>query len=320
MSEELGVTLDVVVPASLAGQRVDRAVALLTDSSRREAHDAIAAGAVSIDGVVVAKAATTLAEGQRLEATLAAAPDDAVAPDGDVVIHVVVEDYDFVVVDKEPDQVVHPGSGRRDATVVAGLLARYPQLVELAATGECEPARPGVVHRLDRGTSGLVVVALTSAGYASLSAQASAHSMERTYLALVEGDLADERGLIDAPIGRSARTPTLMAVRAGGRPARTRYEVVARLDAPRATLVRATLETGRTHQIRVHFATIGHPVVNDARYGHRRDRRLGEDRFFLHASSLAFAHPRTGASVRVTSPLPADLAALVPGVGGLSES
>jgi 23S rRNA pseudouridine1911/1915/1917 synthase len=143
---------------------------------------------------------------------------------------------------------------------------------------------------------------------------------QREYLGMVEGLVEEERGVVDAPIGRSTRTPTMQAVRADGRPARTAYEVVARLAPPGArTLLRLRLETGRTHQIRVHLATIGHPVVNDLRYGHRREPRLGEERVFLHSRSLTFAHPRTGERVVATSPLPADLAALVP-PGLLDES
>ena len=132
--------------------------------------------------------------------------------------------------------------------------------------------------------------------------------MERTYYGMVEGHVAEERGVVDAPIGRSTRTPTVMAVRADGRPARTGYEVMARIDKPHAmTLLRLQLDTGRTHQIRVHLATIGHPVVNDPRYGHRREKRLAEDRFFLHSTTLAFAHPRTDEWLTTSVPLPEDL-------------
>jgi 23S rRNA pseudouridine1911/1915/1917 synthase len=136
--------------------------------------------------------------------------------------------------------------------------------------------------------------------------------MERTYLGMVEGHVTEERGVVDAPIGRSTRTPTLMAVRSDGRPARTGYDVIARLEKPSATLLRLSLDTGRTHQIRVHMATIGHPIVNDPRYGHRRDKRLPEDRFFLHSQTLSFAHPRTGELVTTSVALPDDIAALVP--------
>jgi 23S rRNA pseudouridine1911/1915/1917 synthase len=158
-----------------------------------------------------------------------------------------------------------------------------------------------------------LVVAKTPEGFVNLSAQLAERLMERTYLGMVEGHVVEERGVVDAPIGRSTRTPTLMAVRADGREARTSYEVLARIDKPQPmTLLRLVLDTGRTHQIRVHLATIGHPVVNDPRYGHRREKRLAEDRFFLHSMTLAFAHPRTDEWLTTSVVLPDDLRVLVP--------
>ena len=224
-----------------------------------------------------------------------------------------IEERDFVVVDKDAGVVVHPGAGQMTGTLIAGLVARYPEIAELATRGLCPPERPGVVHRLDKGTSGLLVVARTETGLASLSAQLGARQMQREYLGLVEGHVADERGVVDAPIGRSTSHPTLMSVRRDGREARTHYLVRARFDQPSATtFMELHLETGRTHQIRVHMAAIGHPIVNDQRYGHRRDRRLDAERFFLHSASLSFAHPVTGELVSAASELPADLAALIP--------
>src|SRR5439155_23772111 len=166
------------------------------------------------------------------------------------------------VVDKPPDLVVHPGAGNAAGTMVAGLLARFP---ELAGVGEAD--RPGVVHRLDKGTSGLLVVARTPAAYESLVGQLSSRSVERRYRTLVWGWPEPTTGLVDAPIGRSRRDPTRMAVAAGGREARTGYETERRYHEPvEAALLECRLETGRTHQIRVHLAAIGHPVVGDARY------------------------------------------------------
>jgi len=307
-----GEVLDVVVPSGLAGVRVDRALSMLTGLARAQTHEVLLAGAVTLDGRAVTKPAHLVREGQRLTAVLPAVPDLEVRADPGVNVAVVLEDHDFVVVDKAPGVVIHPGAGQRDATLVAGLLARYPEIAEIARGGRGDPWRPGVVHRLDKGTSGLLVVARTPEGYDALSAQMAERRVARTYLALVEGHVAEERGVVDAPIGRSPATPTLMAVRADGRPARTGYEVLARVGPPALSLLRLTLETGRTHQIRVHLAAIGHPVVNDPRYGHRREERLASERVFLHAAALGFAHPRTGERVEVTSPLPADLAALVP--------
>jgi len=266
-----------------------------------------------IDDKVVVKASMNVETGQHLVAVLPLADSGDVAPDPTVEVDIVVDDEDFCVVNKAPGQVVHPGAGQRTGTLVAGLLARYPQMADLVATGLCEPLRPGIVHRLDKGTSGVMVVAKTPEGFISLSTQLSERLIERTYLGMVEGHVAEERGVVDAPIGRSMRTPTMMAVRADGRPARTGYEVLARIDKPNAmTLLRLGLDTGRTHQIRVHMAKIGHPIVNDARYGHRRERRLDEDRFFLHSTTLSFTHPRTDELVVTHVALPDDLRVLVP--------
>ncbi len=175
--------------------------------------------------------------------------------------------------------------------------------------GVCPPDRPGIVHRLDKGTSGLLAVARTEEAYRALVDQLATRTMERRYLALVAGDVADDRGEVEAPIGRSTRTPTKMAVTASGKPARTAYTVVERRSGERpTTLLELALQSGRTHQIRVHMAAIGHPVVGDARYG-VPDKRLGSGRFFLHAFKLAFAHPVTGERIEFTSPLPEDLQA-----------
>ncbi len=308
-----GEVLDLLVPSSLAGIRVDRVLSMLTGLSRSEAHDVLTSGAVSVNQRVTVKPSTPLEEGQHLVAVLPAPVSDEVQPDASVIVDVVLDDPEFAVVNKAPGQVVHPGAGQREGTLVSGLLARYPEMALLSAEGLCEPSRPGIVHRLDKGTSGLLVVAKTPEAFVSLSDQLAARLMERTYLGLVHGHVSEERGIVDAPIGRSTRTPTLMAVRSDGRPARTGYEVVARFDRPlKSTLLRLRLETGRTHQIRVHLATIGHPVVNDLRYGQRRDTRLDQERFFLHSTSLAFRHPRTDEQISTRAPLPPDLAALVP--------
>ncbi len=306
-----GDVLDLTVPATLAGLRVDRVVAMLTGRSRRDVAAVFARDAVTLDERVVSRPSLVVGAGQHLVAQLGSSEGPDVTADPSVAVEVVYEDEDLVVVNKAAGQVVHPGSGHGDATLVAGLLARYPALAQLARDGICEVQRPGIVHRLDKGTSGLLVVALTETAFRDLVAQMAQRQVARTYIALAEGHLADEAGVIDAPIGRSARTPTLMTVRADGRPARTHYEVLERVSRPHAaTLLRLRLDTGRTHQIRVHLAAIGHPVVNDTRYGHRRDQRLAPERLFLHASQLVFTHPRTGDVVTVQADLPDDLRAV----------
>ena len=312
-----GDVLDLIVPGTLVAIRVDRVIAMLTGLSRSEATTLVNEGSVSVDDKVVRKGSVVLEEGQHLVAVLPAPDTGVVEPDASVMVDVVLDDEDFAVVNKAAGQVVHPGAGQRTGTLVAGLLARYPQLRDLSDEGLSDPFRPGIVHRLDKGTSGVLVVAKTPEGLVSLRDQLATRSMERTYLGLVEGHVPEERGVVDAPIGRSARNPTLMAVRGDGRPARTGYEVLVRLEKPHAvTLLRLSLDTGRTHQIRVHMSTIGHPVVNDPRYGHRRDRRLDDERFWLHSRTLAFEHPRTGERVVAGASLPVDLASLVPGWEG----
>ena len=303
--------LNVVVPDGLDGVRCDRALAMLTGRPRALIAVVIATGAVSVDGAALKKASTPLVSGQRLVATLPDIDDGWVEPDGSVSVDVVAESTDFIVVNKAPGQVVHPGAGQRSGTLVAGLLARYPELDELRQRGFGDPSRPGVVHRLDKGTSGLLVIARSPLGYERLHEQLAERAIERIYIGLVEGHVTESRGVVDAPIGRSTRTPTMMAVRADGRWARTAYEVLSRLESPRTTVLQLKLETGRTHQIRVHLASIGHPVVNDNRYGHRREPRLDAERVFLHATRLGFHDPATGEWTSFEVALPEDLAVLI---------
>ena len=289
------------VPAALGGLRVDRAVALLTGWSRAEVQALVEAGAVLVDGRPVAKS-RRLEPGEVVELLAGPQPDAPPGADPAVVLDVRHEDPDLVVVSKPAGLVVHPGAGHPGGTLVNGLLARFP---ELATVGD--PARPGIVHRLDRDTSGLLLVARSGRAYDALVEMLAAHDVRREYSALVWGHLEARRGVIDAPIGRSVRRPTRMAVRDSGRPARTVYEVRQELAEPAVTLLDCRLETGRTHQIRVHLQAIGHPVVGDAAYGGGRDQ-LRLSRPFLHAGGLELAHPVTGRPLRFEDPLPAELA------------
>lgn len=294
----------VVVPASLDGERVDRAVALLTGWSRNDVQRLVDAGDVLVGGRPVGKS-RRLRTGEVVEVLAAPPPDAPPAADPGVVPVVRFEDADVVVIAKPTGLVVHPGAGHEGGTLVNGLLARYP---EIASVGD--PFRPGIVHRLDRDTSGLLVVARSARAYASLVRQLSQRSVERRYLALVWGRLASPRGLVDAPIGRSESRRTRMAVRDAGKEARTEYEVRAVFDDPVCSLLECRLQTGRTHQIRVHLAAIGHPVVGDATYGGARDP-IPCPRPFLHAATLAFDHPVTGERLRFEEPLPDDLRAVL---------
>jgi 23S rRNA pseudouridine1911/1915/1917 synthase len=304
-----GETISTEVPALLAGVRVDRGVAMVADVSRGAATQLIAQGRVLVDGSAVSVGREVLREGATLSIRLPASREEGVTPEPGVRFEVAYADDAVVVVDKPAGLVVHPGAGHDEGTLVGGLLARFPDLEQLVVAGVCPPDRPGIVHRLDKGTSGLLAVARTEEAYRTLVDQLATRTMERRYLALVAGDVVDDRGEVEAPIGRSMRTPTKMAVTAAGKPARTGYTVLERRPGERpTTLLELALQSGRTHQIRVHMAAIGHPVVGDARYG-EPDKRLGSGRFFLHAFKLAFTHPVTGARAEFTSPLPEDLQA-----------
>ncbi|MEZ5142028.1 MAG: RluA family pseudouridine synthase [Acidimicrobiales bacterium] len=297
-----------VVPAALDGERLDRVVALVTGCSRSEAAVLVADGCVRLDGETVTTRSRRVTEGDEVavvwEGTSGLAPPE---PDPTVAVPVVHEDEAVIVVDKPAGLVVHPGAGHRTGTLVHGLLARYP---ELSGVGG-DPDRPGIVHRLDKDTSGLLVVARTEAAHADLVAQLQQRSVERRYRALVWGHLEVAAGLIEGGIGRSRRDRTKMAVSASGRDARTRYEVLATYHDPvDVTLLACRLETGRTHQIRVHLSSIGHAVVGDATYGGARDS-FPVPRFVLHAAELSFDHPRTGERRSFASPLPPDLVAVL---------
>lgn len=300
--------LDALVPESLAGERVDRAVAMLTGWSRAEVQSLIAGGEVCVDGSPVTKS-HRLAAGARL--TVRRGPAGGSPPRAEAVPIVVrYEDADVMVVAKPAGLVVHPGAGHEHGTLVHGLLARDPRIA-----GVGDPQRPGIVHRLDRDTSGLMVVARTPAAHAGLVDALKARTVERVYTALVWGHPVHARGVVDAPIGRSTTRRTRMAVRREGRDARTAYEVVERFLEPEVALLDCRLETGRTHQVRVHLAAIGHPVVGDATYGGARPA-IAIDRPFLHARRLAFAHPVTGEPLVFEEPLPEDLAAVLAALRG----
>ncbi len=304
--------LEETVPDALAGERLDRFLTLLLGSSRSDAAAVVAAGAVALNGVVVHKPALRVAAGDTVRVEVPEQPHaPPVEPEAGIDVEVVYEDPDLMVVDKPAGLVVHPGAGHAHGTLVNALVARHPEIAEVG-----DPLRPGIVHRLDKGTSGLLVVARTAAAYEALVAMMARHEVERTYRALVWGRPEARRGVIDAPIGRSGREPTKMAVSERGRRARTAYEVVATYDQPAAlALLVCRLETGRTHQIRVHLAAIGHPVVGDARYGGNR-AALRLPRPFLHAAELSFRHPLTGEQVHCVSELPADLRQVLDHLGG----
>lgn len=225
-------------------------------------------------------------------------PRPSVAVPQDIPIAVVYQDADLVVIDKPPGLAAHPGPGHPDRTLVNGLLALCPDIQGIG--GEI---RPGIVHRLDKDTSGLMIAAKNQHSHHNLSQQIKDRAVEKGYLALVQGSPSQDSGIIDVPIGRDPRRRTRMAVSAEGRESRTGYRLLER--AGRYTLLELSLYTGRTHQARVHLAWLGHPLLGDAVYG-KRSPLL--PRHFLHAHSLAFAHPGTGEPLAFSSPLPRDLA------------
>jgi 23S rRNA pseudouridine1911/1915/1917 synthase len=285
---------EVTVPAEAAGERLDVFLAGHA-GSRAAAQKLIDGGLVLVDGEARPKR-HVLRGGERLEVGDAEAEPEAEAPSA--AYSIAWEDEHVLVVDKPAGVVVHPARAHRSGTLVQALAGRV-------AGGE-DPVRPGVVHRLDRDTSGLLVLARNDAAHAALKAQLQARTLTREYVALVEGRPPARRGTIDAPLGRDRRVRTRISTETDEpRDAITHFEVEEAL--PADTLLRVRLETGRTHQIRAHLLAIGHPVAGDPEYG--APGRHGLKRQFLHATRMAFDHPVTGARVEVESPLPGDLEA-----------
>ncbi len=292
-----GVLVVELTPAA-AGRRFDAALAqALPQYSRSRLRAWIDAGRVTVDGALAEP--TRRVRGDERVVVRAEIETPAAAPLPEpIALAIVYEDPTLVVVDKPAGLVVHPGAGNRTGTLQNALLHHAPELAAVP--------RAGIVHRLDKDTTGLLVVAKTIRAQTSLVRQLAARSVQREYVALVAGDLA-RGGTVDAPIGRHPTRRTAMAVVASGKPARTHYDVVERFGA--ATLLACRLETGRTHQIRVHLAKLGHPLVGDPAYGKPGAVRFG--RQALHAARLSLRHPATGAPCTWESPLPADFAALL---------
>lgn len=288
---------------ALAGSRLDLFVARVCDVSRTQAATLVATGCVHVDGRVE-KASYRTTAADRVDIVIPPPPGRDIVPEA-IPLAVVYEDDALLVVDKPAGMVVHPAPGNWSGTLVNALLGRGGAL---ASGGGAE--RPGLVHRLDKETSGLLVVAKTEQAHRTLSAALAARTIARRYAALAWGHLPQERTLVDAPLARDPRDRQCMAIVPGGKAARTTFVRVARFDS--VDLLRAHLHTGRTHQIRVHLASLGHPVVGDDTYGGGGGRRLAglpPRRHFLHAAWLTLPHPITGARLELRSPLPADLRA-----------
>ncbi|HUB04509.1 MAG TPA: RluA family pseudouridine synthase [Solirubrobacteraceae bacterium] len=288
--------IELRVPDAAAGTRLDRFLAVPL-GSRARAQSLIDAGRVRVDGARRPKR-HLVQPGEAIEIDDSGSSAPVLVPEQQAPFGVVFEDEYLLVVDKPAGVVVHPARGHWAGTLAQALEGR-------AAGGE-ESWRAGIVHRLDRDTSGLLVVAKSDAVHRALKSLLSHRRLHREYLALVDGHPSARTGTIDAPIGRHRRDRKLMSIDTDEpREARTHFEIERLL--PATALLRVKLETGRTHQIRVHLAAIGHPVAGDPQYGTRGE--LGLERQFLHAARLAFEHPVTGEPVDVTSPLPDDLVA-----------
>ncbi len=289
--------VSLVIPVEMAGLRLDQALArLMPQESRSRLARLIEEGHVRLDGKGAA-VRSKVRSGETVEVDLKPRPAAGAARAQAIGLTVVHEDEDLLVIDKPAGLVVHPGSGNWEGTMLNALLHHSPASASLP--------RGGIVHRLDKDTSGLLVVAKSETSQLALVRQLQARTVKRTYVALARGKVASA-GKVDAPVGRHPVHRTRMAVVASGKPAVTRYRIRERFAAH--TLLECELETGRTHQIRVHLASIGHPLEGDAVYSGRGPRLL--DRQALHAWKLGFIHPRTAAAVSFESPLPADLLAL----------
>ncbi|MEZ5176231.1 MAG: RluA family pseudouridine synthase [Acidimicrobiia bacterium] len=292
-------TVHITVPSDMGGERVDKVVAVLVERSRADVRRIIDGGGVTtVEGKV--KPSDRFPSGTDLWVE---APSEmtAPAPDPEVPFDVLHEDDWLLVVDKPVGVVVHPGPGTNHGTLVNGLIARFPEIV-----GVGQQDRWGIVHRLDRDTSGLLVVARTTEAYEGLISMMRQRRIHRRYLTLVLGSFTNLTGTIDAPIGRDSVHRTRMRVTRDGRPSVSHYRKLAWWSSPDTTLLSVELETGRTHQIRVHMRSIDHPIVGDGAYG-----RVGvagdPGRPWLHARQLMFDHPRSGKPISITSQLPTDL-------------
>jgi 23S rRNA pseudouridine1911/1915/1917 synthase len=297
----------IIVPVDMAGERLDKVVATLLDLSRGRVKEIIAEGSATLDGVAVRSSGRAVAG-----TTISVKVDDIVevlAPDPNVTFDIVHEDADIIVVDKPVGVVVHPGSGRSMGTLANGLLDRFPEI-----EGVGQENRWGIVHRLDRDTSGLLVVARTQPSYDALVDMMRNRTITRRYLAGVAGLFTNTKGTIDAPIGRDPSNPTRMSVERAGREAITHYRRLAQWSERNASLLSVNLETGRTHQIRVHLRAIHRPILGDGGYG-RRGLIGDPGRPWLHARQLSFDHPTTNRRIDFVSQLPSDLSASLDTLG-----
>lgn len=288
-----------VVAEQYAGDRIDKFAAETAEDgvSRTQAQQWIRSGAVTVNGAVV-KPNYKLAAGDIVVVNPPEPEETAIEPEN-IPLAIVYEDSDVIVVNKPRGMVVHPAHGHTRGTIVNALLYHCKDL-----SGINGSLRPGIVHRIDKDTSGLLMAAKNDIAHTSLSEQLKAHTVERRYIALVHGNLPHDQGTIDAPIGRDPHDRKMFAVTAGGKPSITHFTVLERIGGD-YTLVQLRLETGRTHQIRVHMKYIGYPLAGDPVYGRAKTVALAGQA--LHAATLGFVHPRTGETLSFEAPIPEDM-------------
>ena len=282
------------------GERLDSALSrLVPELTRSQAQRLIEQGAVTQAGRPVKKN-EKLPAGTALELEIPEVREAPIAAQ-DIPLEVCYEDADVIVINKPKGLVVHPAAGHWEGTLVNALLHHCRD----SLSGVGGALRPGIVHRIDKDTSGLIIAAKNDFAHTALAAQLQDHTLARTYVCIVCGNLREDAGTVSAPIARDKNDRKKMAVRADGKPAVTHWQVLARY--PGYTYVQCKLETGRTHQIRVHMASLGHPILGDTVYGHKKPE-LGQNTQCLHAKELTFRHPRTDEPVTVTCPLPEEFA------------
>ena len=288
------------------GERVDRVIAFFSGLSRSKVSDLISKRLILRNGIPIKKGSEIVHLNDEISMpNLVGEAVEEIASDESIDFEVIFEDDSVIVVSKPSGLIVHPGSGIANGTLVNGLAAQFPDLREIG-----DPTRLGLVHRLDKGTSGLLIVARTPEALDNLKFQMQERHVHRQYFAIVAGHLESNKGVVDAPLGRDPKNPLKRAVINSGKYARTHYEIDQKYESPfKVSMLNCRLETGRTHQIRVHLAAIGHPVLGDELYGGRTSFNI-ENRLALHAQLLTFLHPITSNLMHFESPLPAELTSM----------
>ena len=285
------------------GERVDRVIAFFSGLSRSKVSDLISKRLILRNGIPIKKGSEIAHTNDMISMpNLTDEVVEEIASDTSIDFGVVFEDDSVIVINKPSGLIVHPGSGIANGTLVNGLAAHFPDLRKIG-----DPIRLGLVHRLDKGTSGLLIVARTSEALDNLKFQMQKRQVHRQYFAIVAGHVESDKGVVDAPLGRDPKNPLKRAVIQNGKYARTQYEIDQKFESPfKISTLSCRLETGRTHQIRVHLAAIGHPVLGDELYGGRTSFNIS-NRLALHAQMLTFTHPKTNNEMSFESPVPPEL-------------